>query len=128
LWLDAIVNSGPFEKRAYWLRRELENSYKQFHHTHYRYPNAENYSHMMFSIVRPMDSLTSEILTHLAVAYSMKSNSKDYVGSVKTILQILGYKDGLLDEKLQLLSCKETLRKVLTTTDLWDPDMDNEKK
>jgi hypothetical protein len=128
LWLDAIVNSGPFEKRAYWLRRELEASYKFFRFAHNNYPNVDTFSFGLFCVSFTADKLASELITHLAIALSIKTNSKDYSGNAKKILVTLGYKGGLLDENLRQLNFKETLRKVLTTTDLWDPDMDNEKK
>ncbi len=117
LWLQTTVDSGIFETRAYWIRKELKSAYPT--------TTAQHIAKTMF--YHNNVGHTAEFLTYMTIAYAQRNNSTDYVKQATEILNLSGIEYGLIDKKLEFLTIYELVEAVLTAPVIWD-DGEAEKK
>lgn len=117
LWLETTIDSGIFESRAYWIRKELKSAYQ--------IPDIElgHIARTLFYYNK--EGHFAEFLTYLTIAYAMRNNSKDYAQKAREMLSYLDIEYGLIDKKLEYITIYDVIEKILTTPVIWD---DGDKK
>src|SRR6266498_2356204 len=112
LWLEATTQAGPFESRVYWLHKELKSAYHYFDQKRPYYSGSSKaFAMALFDYTR--DRHAAELLSYLAVAYSIRNNTKDYAKSARFILEKLGCEEGIVDEKAKTLSLKNIITDIM---------------
>ena len=117
LWLQATVDAGIFESRAYWIRKELKTGYTT--------PVPAHLGQSLFYYNR--EGHFAEFLTYLVVAFAVRNDSVDYSQKARELLGYLDIEYGLIDKKLEYLTLYEVIEMILLAPKVWD-DGDPEKK
>jgi hypothetical protein len=109
LWLKATIDSGIFESRVFWIRKELTAAYKV---------PLQQVTQTLFP--DNCDTKVSEFLSNLAIAFALRNNSTDYANKARELLAYLGIEYGLIDKKLEYITLYDVVAKILVAPTVWD--------